>query len=70
MSNFDDNHKIGMIKGVNVGGWLVLESWMKKSLFQGVEALDETTYCANLGCEEASRRLREHWDTYMTIQIK
>ncbi|MGB2787034.1 MAG: glycoside hydrolase family 5 protein [Candidatus Saccharimonadaceae bacterium] len=29
------------IKGVNLGGWLVLEKWMTPSLFSGTEARDE-----------------------------
>ncbi len=29
------------IRGVNLGGWLVLEKWMTPELFQGSEALDE-----------------------------
>lgn len=65
-NNFKENFGLNKIKGVNIGGWLVLESWMKGSLFKGLPALDETTYCAHLGCEEASRRLREHWDTFIT----
>lgn len=29
------------IKGVNLGGWLVLEKWMILSLFEGIEVEDE-----------------------------
>ncbi len=54
------------VRGVNLGGWLVLERWMKQSLFEGVEGRDETCFCVQLGREEASRRLREHWDTWIT----
>ena len=38
-----------MIKGVNLGGWLVLEKWMKPDLFDGCKALDETTLSIELG---------------------
>ena len=31
-----------MIKGVNLGNWLVLEKWMSPGLFAGTEAEDET----------------------------
>ena len=31
------------LRGVNLGGWLVLEKWMTASLFDGLEATDETT---------------------------
>lgn len=54
------------VRGVNLGGWLVLERWMKGSLFAGIQAKDETSWCVELGREEASRRLREHWDTWIT----
>lgn len=54
------------VRGVNLGGWLVLEKWMKPSLFAGLQAEDETSWCVELGREEASRRLRNHWDTWIT----
>ena len=54
------------VRGVNLGGWLVLERWMKESLFTGVNGKDETCFCVQLGREEATRRLREHWDTWIT----
>ena len=54
------------VRGVNLGGWLVLERWMKESLFASVNGKDETCFCVQLGREEASRRLREHWDTWIT----
>ena len=37
------------LRGVNLGGWLVLEKWMTPSLFEGLSATDETTWCAELG---------------------
>ena len=39
------------LRGVNLGGWLLLEKWMKPSLFDGLAASDETTWCAELGKE-------------------
>ena len=53
------------LRGVNLGGWLVLEKWMKPSLFAGLAARDETTWCAELG-RDAPARLREHWDRFIT----
>jgi glucan 1,3-beta-glucosidase len=53
------------LRGVNLGGWLVLEKWMKPSLFDGLAATDETTWCAELG-REAPARLREHWHSFIT----
>jgi len=53
------------LRGVNLGGWLVLEKWMTPSLFAGLAATDETTWCAELGAA-AGPRLRRHWDTFIT----
>ncbi len=53
------------LHGVNLGGWLVLEKWMTPSLFAGLAATDETTWCAELGAA-APARLRAHWDGFIT----
>jgi glucan 1,3-beta-glucosidase len=53
------------VRGVNLGGWLVLEKWMTPSLFEGLEATDETTWCAEMA-DRAPARLREHWNTFIT----
>ena len=37
------------LRGVNLGGWLVLEKWMTPSLFAGVQAEDETSWCVAKG---------------------
>ncbi len=54
------------LRGVNLGGWLVLEKWITPSLFAGLKACDETTYCVELGEAEATRRLHQHWNTFIT----
>jgi glucan 1,3-beta-glucosidase len=53
------------LRGVNLGSWLVLEKWMVPSLFEGLQATDETSWCVELG-ERASERLRWHWDNFIT----
>ena len=53
------------LRGVNLGGWLVLEKWMTPSLFEGLAATDETTWCAELG-GDAPTRLRSHWERFIT----
>lgn len=53
------------LRGVNLGGWLVLEKWMTPSLFEGLNATDETTYCAELGAQ-AEKSLTKHWNTFIT----
>ncbi len=52
------------IRGVNLGGWLVLEKWMTPSLFEGMKATDETTWCVELGTN-AEAILKKHWDTWI-----
>jgi glucan 1,3-beta-glucosidase len=54
------------LRGVNLGGWLVLEKWITPSLFAGLQATDETSYCVELGEVEATRRLHQHWHTFIT----
>lgn len=53
------------LRGVNLGGWLVLEKWMTPSLFAGLAATDETTWCAEQGAA-AAPRLRAHWNSFIT----
>ncbi len=53
------------LRGVNLGGWLVLEKWMTPSLFDGLQARDETGWCVELG-ERAERILKQHWKTFIT----
>lgn len=59
------NNTTQKLRGVNLGGWLVLEKWMTPSLFAGLNAVDETTYCVELG-EAAISRLQKHWRTFIT----
>ena len=54
------------LRGVNLGGWLVLEKWITPSLFAGLQATDETSYCVELGEAEATRRLHRHWNSFIT----
>lgn len=52
------------LRGVNLGGWLVLEKWMTPSLFEGLQAVDETTWCAEMGAR-ATERLQRHWNSFI-----
>lgn len=62
------------MRGVNLGGWLVLERWMTPSLFESVEGQGEYALGEQLGEAEARRRLKHHRDTFITaehiVQIK
>jgi glucan 1,3-beta-glucosidase len=48
------------LKGVNLGGWLVLERWITPSLFEGLAAKDEYSFCLELGDEKKDRLERHH----------
>lgn len=50
------------MRGVNLGGWLVLEKWMTPTLFKGVDAVDEYTFMQTKGARE---KLREHQKNFM-----
>jgi glucan 1,3-beta-glucosidase len=54
------------IHGVNLGGWLVLEKWIKPSLFAGQTAADEYTLCQALGKEKAAALLKKHRETWIS----
>ncbi len=53
------------IKGVNLGGWLVLEKWIAGDMFLGTTAKDEHELYEQLSYEEISQRLQKHWDTFI-----
>ena len=59
------------IRGVNLGGWLVLEPWIAPSLFEQFQpeegVKDQWTFCERLGPDECRRQLSEHWDTWLTF---
>ncbi len=53
-----------MIKGVNLGGWFVLESWMRQSLFKGVSSHDETGFMINH--DNPYEAIKSHYETWIT----
>lgn len=52
-----------LLRGVNLGGWLVLEQWITPSLFTGTDAVDEYTF---MQTNDAAQRLKQHRDTFIT----
>lgn len=52
-----------IIRGVNLGGWLVLEKWMTPSLFAGTDAVDEYTFMQTAG---ARAKIKHHRRTFIT----
>ncbi|KAI9818463.1 MAG: exo-1,3-beta-glucanase [Pycnora praestabilis] len=53
----------GFLRGVNVGGWLILEKWMNSDVFSGNSAVDQYTFDSTSG---AAATLQNHWNTYFT----
>ncbi|MCJ1265206.1 exo-1,3-beta-glucanase [Lobaria immixta] len=55
------------VRGVNIGGWLVLEPWITPSIFQAQDGtvVDEWTLCEKVST--AGDILRKHWDTWVTL---
>ncbi|KAE9972745.1 hypothetical protein BLS_003903 [Venturia inaequalis] len=57
------------LRGLNIGGWLILEPWITPSIFQNVDQslgiVDELTLCQKLP-GQAPGILRHHWDTFAT----
>ncbi len=54
------------IHGVNLGGWLVLEKWIKPTLFAGESAPDEYSLSQALGKAKAAALLEKHRETWIT----
>ncbi|CEG79476.1 hypothetical protein RMATCC62417_13937 [Rhizopus microsporus] len=62
------------IRGINLGGWLVLEPFITPKIFEqsipGYETAapvaDEWTLTERLGPAEAKRQLKEHYETFIT----
>jgi glucan 1,3-beta-glucosidase len=50
------------LKGVNLGGWLVVEKWMTPRLFAGTDAEDMYELA---GTKEGGKRLEDHFKTFI-----
>jgi glucan 1,3-beta-glucosidase len=55
-----------MIRGVNLGGWLVLEKWMTPELFEGTDAIDEYHLLDALG-DQKETIIKHHRETFITL---
>lgn len=51
------------LRGVNLGGWLVLEKWMTPSLFEGTGAVDEHMLVRVPGMVN---KIKRHRETFIT----
>ncbi|KAH9980767.1 glycoside hydrolase family 5 protein [Russula compacta] len=57
------------VRGVNLGGWLVLEPWITPSLFNNTgnpAIVDEWTFGQYQHQDIAQAKLVEHWNTWIT----
>ncbi|TDL20938.1 exo-beta-1,3-glucanase [Rickenella mellea] len=57
------------VRGVNLGGWLVLEPWITPSLFDNTgntAIIDEWTFCQFQPRPVAQSMLQNHWSTFYT----
>ncbi|TFY66581.1 hypothetical protein EVG20_g4506 [Dentipellis fragilis] len=57
------------IRGVNLGGWFVLEPWITPSIFQNTnntDIVDEFTFGQFQEFDTALATLQEHWATWIT----
>ncbi|KAK9451701.1 glycoside hydrolase superfamily [Limtongia smithiae] len=59
------------VRGVDLGGWFVLEPYINLSLFRQFESsgnipVDEYHFTQYLGQAEALAQLQTHWDTWIT----
>lgn len=55
--------KADICRGVNLGGWLILEKWMTPTLFKGTDAVDEYTFMQTPG---AAEKINQHRKTFIT----
>jgi len=56
------------VRGVNLGGWFVLEPWITPSIFEATpeNVLDEYSMSATLGKDEMNKRMQKHWSSWIT----
>lgn len=58
------------VRGVNLGGWFVLEPWITPSIFEpwatSGNVVDEYTLTQTLGKAQAQSTLSAHWNTWIT----
>jgi len=63
------NYGTDVIRGVNLGGWFVLEPWITPSIFENTNdtnIVDEFTMGQNLDPDTVQDILQTHWQTWIT----
>jgi glucan 1,3-beta-glucosidase len=51
------------LRGVNLGGWLIVEKWMTPALFSGTNAVDEYTF---MQTKDAAKKIEDHRKNFIT----
>lgn len=59
----------GVIRGVNLGGWLVTEPWMTPSLYSSTNTEDEWHLCNALGKQQCLSTLQNHWSYVLRFHV-
>ncbi|KAI0719308.1 glycoside hydrolase [Cerioporus squamosus] len=63
------NYGKDIIRGVNLGGWFVLEPWITPSIFENTnnsDIIDEYTFGQLQDSDHALSVLQDHWETWIT----
>ncbi|KAH7083036.1 glycoside hydrolase superfamily [Paraphoma chrysanthemicola] len=60
------------VRGVNLGGWLVLEPFITPSIFEKYSTgdypvVDEWTLCEKIGQQSCADVLRPHWESFVSL---
>lgn len=57
-----------VLRGVALGGWLVIEPWIRPSLFANTsaEVIDEWTFGAQADRAAATAALEAHWSSFVS----
>ncbi len=60
---YTSNMNKDFLRGVNLGGWLLLEKWMTPKLFAGTDAVDEYTF---MHTDDAPEKIEAHRSSFIT----
>jgi len=67
VGNPSEQDKSLILRGVNLGSWLILEKWMVPDVYRGTDAPDEYSLSLALG-DQAETRLQKHREKFITAE--